>query len=267
MNALNSWPLRIAGLVALAALVAVAAWWFFIRSDASLAEDPLDFAAEEQDEPGAGGEGGDDDAAGDDDATGADDESVATASDGYQGYTIVDEHPSVDGTTQASYFADETLASVGVPSTAQGITPDVSGQFFLGPDGLDPEAPSVIVVGLEALESDADRRDGRVREALEVNQYPEATFTASSIAGWPGEIPDGGDVEVQLLGTLELHGVERDVTWDVEARRQGDVISALATTNFLYEDFDIPVLNISGFVSVEEDVTLQVQLIAESQQS
>ncbi|MDZ7729551.1 MAG: YceI family protein [Dehalococcoidia bacterium] len=162
------------------------------------------------------------------------------------------------------YFADETLANVGVPSTAQGITRDVSGQFFIGPDGLDSETPSTIVVGLESLQSDESRRDQRVREALEVGQHPDATFTATSIEGWPGEIPDGGGVEARLTGMLELSGVEREVIWDVEASRQGDVISALATTNFLYEDFDIPVLNIGGFVSVEEDVTLQIQLIAQA---
>jgi len=56
--------------------------------------------------------------------------------------------------------------------------------------------------------------------------------------------------------------VQKEVTWEVEARREGDIITALATTNFLYEDFGIPVPNIGGFVSVEDDVTLQVQIIA-----
>jgi hypothetical protein len=61
---------------------------------------------------------------------------------------------------------------------------------------------------------------------------------------------------------MDLHGVQRELTWDVLATRQGNVIAALATTSFLYADFDIPILNIGGFVSVEEDVTIQVQLIA-----
>ena len=41
-------------------------------------------------------------------------------------------------------------------------------------------------------------------------------------------------------------------------------MTALATVNFRFEEFNIPVLNIGGFVSVEEDVTLQVQIVAQS---
>jgi polyisoprenoid-binding protein YceI len=67
-----------------------------------------------------------------------------------------------------------------------------------------------------------------------------------------------------VSGTLEIKGVQREVTWDVKARRDGNVLTALATINFRYEDFDIPVLNIGGFVTVEEDVTLQVQLTAQA---
>jgi hypothetical protein len=58
--------------------------------------------------------------------------------------------------------------------------------------------------------------------------------------------------------------VQKEVTWEVEARREGNVITALATTNLMYEDSGIPVLNIGGFVSVEDDVTLQMQIIAQA---
>ena len=56
--------------------------------------------------------------------------------------------------------------------------------------------------------------------------------------------------------------MQKEVTWEVEARREGDVITALATTTLLYEDFGISVLNIGGFVSVEDDVTLQMDIVA-----
>jgi polyisoprenoid-binding protein YceI len=70
---------------------------------------------------------------------------------------------------------------------------------------------------------------------------------------------------MQLTGLLDLHGVEREVTWEVVAVRAGSVMTALATVNFLYADFDITPPNIAGFVTVEDDVTLQVQLITELQ--
>jgi polyisoprenoid-binding protein YceI len=63
---------------------------------------------------------------------------------------------------------------------------------------------------------------------------------------------------------LDLHGVQKEVTWDVKAMRQGNVMTALATLEMLYSDFNITPPNIAGFVSVEDDVTLQVQIVAEA---
>ena len=124
---------------------------------------------------------------------------------------------------------------------------------------------SQVTVVLTNIRSDESRRDSRMRDALAVSTYPEATFVATSIGGWTGEIPEGQDVNLTLAGTMDLRGIQKEITWDVVARRQGDVIAALATVTILYADFEIPVLNFGGFVSVEEDVTLQVQLIAKAQ--
>jgi hypothetical protein len=62
---------------------------------------------------------------------------------------------------------------------------------------------------------------------------------------------------------MDLHGVQKELTWEVKARRQDDVITGLAIVNFRYEDFNIPVLTIAGIVTVEEDVTLQVTIVAQ----
>ena len=259
---LNSWLFR--GVVAALVLVVVAvgAWWFFIRSDEELATAPQDFRTPEattesaSDTPAAGETATPDSAGEEMPAAGA------APTEGFTTYAIVNNHPSVEGVTEAAYFADEQFAGLSVPSTAKGATTDVSGAIHLGPDGLDPGVDSVIVVNLTNLRSDESRRDNRVNGALQIGQFPEAVFTAERIEGWPGEIPEGEDVTLQLVGTMDLKGVQRELTWDVVARRQGDVISALATTNFLYADFEIPLLNIAGFVSVDNDVTLQMQIIA-----
>jgi polyisoprenoid-binding protein YceI len=66
------------------------------------------------------------------------------------------------------------------------------------------------------------------------------------------------------MGVLDLHGVQKEVTWDVKARRDGNVITGLATVTFPFDDFNIPVLNIAGFVSVEDHITLQVQVVAQA---
>jgi polyisoprenoid-binding protein YceI len=70
--------------------------------------------------------------------------------------------------------------------------------------------------------------------------------------------------ELQLIGVLDLHGVQREVTWDVEAYREGNVISALATVTIAFADFDITAPTFAGLVSISDQATLQVQLIAEA---
>ena len=230
--------------VALIGVAAIAAgWWFVIREDDKLAtsapEIPSDLVASTTTpsavaSPGAGG--------------------------GVLTFRVL------AGRSEAAYFAGETLARLAVPSTAKGATNEIQGAFHLTPDGLAlaPDTVSAFTAQLANLTSDEDRRDNRVRDALEVGRFPEATFTVSSVSGYDPAIPDGEEQTLELNGTLDLHGVQRDVTWDVKARRQGDVFTALATLNFRYDDFGITPPNIAGFVSVGEDVTLQVQIVAQA---
>lgn len=238
----------LAGLIGAVAVAALAAggWWFFIREDAQLATSAPDIPeglvnATASPAPGAG-----------DAATGAA-EDVLT-------YTI---NPDL---SEAAYFVDEELASLGIPSTAKGSTSEIEGEFSLTADGtaLAPNATSQFTVRLGNLTSDESRRDGRVQQALETSTFPAATFNISSVTGYDSSMPEGEEQSLQLIGTLNLHGIQREVTWDVKAFREGNVISALATIVISFADFDITPPTFAGLVSIDDQVTLQVQLIAEA---
>ena len=232
--------LRMAAALAVAVMVAAAGWWFFVREDAQLATSAPEIPENLGATPTAAASG-----------------TVESLPAGTERYTIVSEQ------SEAAYFADEKLASLSLPSTAKGSTTAIEGEFYLTADGLDESLPSVFTVDLRTLRSDESRRDSRVQnQGLETSKYPTATFTATGIEGWPGEFPAGEEVEFKLTGMLDLHGVEREVTWDVKARKEDAALSALATVTFKYADFNIPQLNIANFVSVAEDVTLQVSIIA-----
>jgi hypothetical protein len=70
-----------------------------------------------------------------------------------------------------------------------------------------------------------------------------------------------------MTGTLDIHGVQQEVTWEVQARREANVITALATLEFAFADFEITPPNIAGFVSVSDEGTLQVQLVAQLEEA
>lgn len=238
------WKLALAGGVLIVAGVAaaVAGWWFFVREDAELATEapgiPTGLVRVT--------------------ATPSGDDGTPAPSDVLVYRVIPDQ-------SEAAYFAGEKLARLPLPSTAKGVTNEIEGEFFLAPDGaaLAPDRTSLFTVDLRNLTSDEGRRDSRVQGALETDQFPTATFMLSTATGFDPAIPEGEEQTLAFVGTLELHGVEREVTWDVKARRSGDVITGLATLTILYEDYGIERPNIANFVTVDEDVTLQVQIVAQ----
>jgi len=68
---------------------------------------------------------------------------------------------------------------------------------------------------------------------------------------------------MSMTGTFTLHGVAKEVTWEVKVKKAGNVITGLATLKDMrYDDFKITRPNIGGFVSVDEVVTLQVTIVA-----
>lgn len=226
----------IVGAVLLALIVAAggaAMWWVFIREDNKLATAAPAVPGELQGTPTSG------------DA---------------QTYRIIADR------SEAAYFADEKLASLPLPSTAKGTTTEIDGTFHLTPDGLglDPAKPSTFTVNLTSLKSDKAMRDRRVQNTLETGTYPKATFTATKVTGYDASLASDAEQTLQLTGTLDLHGVQKEVTWDVKAKRQGNVITALATVKFSFEDFGMAPPNIGGFVTVQDHVTLQVQVVAQS---
>lgn len=246
MSFVNGWPFRIAGAIILLIILAGAGWWFFIRSDNELATTAPDIPDELKSDVSP--------------PAGASPASSPSVPEGVRKYTILPEQ------SEAAFFADEKIARLPLPSTAKGATKDIEGSFYIGPTGLDTSMESKFTVDLTTLKSDQSRRDEQVHNrGLETAKYPKATFVATKLEGYTAEFPAGQEVEMKLTGMLDLHGVKKEVTWDVKMKKEGNAISALATINFLYADFNIPVLNIAGMVTVEEDVTLQVQVVAKAE--
>ncbi|HEX5938739.1 MAG TPA: YceI family protein [Dehalococcoidia bacterium] len=243
----------VAGLAAAAVvMVAVGAggWWFLVREDAELATEPRAIPEEVSAS----------DQAADDSATPPMGD-VSTPEETIS-FTIIPEF------SEAAYFVDEELASLGLPSTAKGSTKSVEGALHLTTDGeLAPDRESRFTVDLTTLMSSESRRDDRVQEALNTVTYPTATFIASELTGYDASLPEGSEQNLQLTGILDLHGVQKEITWTIVAIYEGDAMSGPATFEGLFADFGITPPNIAGFVTVEDDFTLQVQIVAEQVQA
>ena len=223
-----------------AVILLAAGWWLFVRSDAKLATGPPAIPEDllnATDAPGIDG----------------DDPDLLT-------FRIIPDR------SEAAYFVSEQLASLRIPSTASGTTSDVTGEFHLTPDGtaLAPDTTSQFTIGLTSLRSNESIRDNRVQGALATGLFPTATFTFTSFTGYDPLIPEGEQQDIRLTGTLDLHGVQRQVTWTAEVLRQANVITALATVTIAFADYGITPPSVGGFTLVGNEATLQVQLVAEA---
>ena len=235
------------GVSLLGVVTAGAAWYFLIREDAQLAREPPEIPAALLNATATP-------------TSAASTGTTAPASSASVAYQVKSD------LSEAAYFVDEELASVGIPSTAKGMTKEVSGTFYLSGDGtsLDGDHASSFTVQLGNLASDKSMRDQRVQQALETSRYPTATFKITSATGYNQAIAEGQEQTLQLGGDLELHGVTKPVTWEVKAFRQGNAISALATVKVKFSDFNITPPRFQGLLSISDQATLQVQLIAQA---
>jgi polyisoprenoid-binding protein YceI len=188
-------------------------------------------------------------------------ESSSTTGTGSQG-ELAGEWAVTDGSI-VGYRVREKLASLPAQSDAVGRTSDVTGAATLAASG---DAVTVIAASFEAdlstLASDDGRRDRRIQQiGLESSRFPTASFTLTSPIEVPAAALNGEAVDVTLVGDLTIHGVTKSVSIAVAARLNGDQVEVQGSLTFAFSDFGMTPPNIAGFVTVEDDATLEFLLV------
>ncbi len=163
----------------------------------------------------------------------------------------------VPGESTATYTVREKLARLPLPSNAVGRTTAITGTIRL--DG----GPSTITVDLRTLESDQPMRDRFIRErgGIQSERYPYAQFTVTQL-DLPGEYRMGETVSRAVTGMMKIREVERPLTFQVEARLQDNTLYIAGRTDFTWADFNIPPPNVAGVVQVEDNVHIEVLIVA-----
>ena len=156
--------------------------------------------------------------------------------------------------SEATFTVNEKLASLPLPNDAVMRTAALSGEVHF--DGR----PSVITIDLQKLTSDQARRDRYVRERMFPND-PVATFTLPDAGSLPKEFTDGETATGQVTGQLDIRGFQAPVTFEIEARDDGDVVYILGRTTFTWQDLGLAPPNLS-FVQVEDEVHVEILIAA-----
>jgi polyisoprenoid-binding protein YceI len=163
-------------------------------------------------------------------------------------YTVAPDESTVQ------YTVTEKLAISPSESEAQGQTGTVSGDIHL--DGQ----PSTISFDASTFVSDQDRRDNAVREIFASD--PTVTFVVDHLSGLPSSYSEGTEVKQSVTGTATVRGVSKQLTFDVTGKFAGSELQLLGTTDFTWADFNIDPPNRAGFVTVHDDVHIEVLIIA-----
>jgi polyisoprenoid-binding protein YceI len=167
------------------------------------------------------------------------------------------------------FFAD-ALDKLGINVGKQlivGTTSNIAGQLQF--DASDPAATlgdTRFTVDMTTLETDQNRRDNWIREnGPNFNQFPEATFVATSIEGLPDTIPAGEAIEFQLNGDLSVRDTTIPVTFEVTATLDGDMLTGVATTNLNISDFGIDPPSFVNTLTVADPFSIEVNITARAE--
>jgi polyisoprenoid-binding protein YceI len=106
---------------------------------------------------------------------------------------------------------------------------------------------------------DVTQRDGVVSRQLDVQQFPDATFTATS-ASVPGAVASQA-VDVTVTGKLTIHGVTKDVTIKAKAQLTGDKAEIAGSTSIVMTDYgvsppQVPFVTVDSTLLIEFDIFL-----------
>jgi len=172
---------------------------------------------------------------------------------------------TVSDTSKATVRAREQLAALRFPSDAVLVATGATGGFELSDNGTF-SSDSKITFKVDSLTSDSSLRDGFVKmTVLGARQFPTATFVPAKVTGLTLPLPASGTFTFTLSGKLTIHGVDKDVTFDVQATRAGGDLTATATLapTVKFGDFGMPIPAAPGRVlSVVDEIKLVIDLVA-----
>ncbi len=171
---------------------------------------------------------------------------------------------SVDASSKTTVRVREVLARIRAPGDAVLTATGLKGTITLNADGT--FAPSSkITVDLTTLSSDQSQRDGYVKDnVLEIRRFPKAELVPTKATGLALPLALSGDITFTLAGKITVHGVTKEVTFAVKAKRDGARLTATATADpsWKFGDFGMSIPQVASVLSIEDDIRIEVTLVA-----
>jgi hypothetical protein len=106
---------------------------------------------------------------------------------------------------------------------------------------------------------------------LQTEKFPALEFVPTRAIGVPFPLPMGKPLPgtpiknyteaaaFKLVGTMTLHGVTREVTWNVVSTINNDTVSGQANTARQFAQFNMTKPSVPLLASVADDIRLEVE--------
>jgi len=169
----------------------------------------------------------------------------------------------LSGNSIGRFRVREQFARVSLPNDAVGTTREVSGSVVFDGSGTVLPGESKITVGLLSLISDEDERDEFLRtNSLQSEKFPLAELVVRETPGLPWPILCQGEMEIQLVGDMTVHGVTSQLTWNATVQFSPNAVKGLMKTNFPFSTFDMKKPKKLFLLSVDDNIRLELQFDA-----
>jgi polyisoprenoid-binding protein YceI len=163
---------------------------------------------------------------------------------------------SVASGSQVGYRVKEVL--FGQNNTAAGRTDQVTGQMALSDTTV---TTAGFTVDMTTVASDQQRRDNQFRgRIMETSRYPTATFTLTKPIVLSSIPADGATATTKATGALTIHGVTKEVTFDISGRRSGGTISVQGSIPVVFAEYNIQNPSFGGVVQTEDHGVMEFLL-------
>jgi polyisoprenoid-binding protein YceI len=115
-------------------------------------------------------------------------------------------------------------------------------------------------IDLSSIETDTPQLTGHLKspDFFDVAKYPKATFTSTSLTDAPAGSPDGATH--LLKGTLDLHGVQKEVSIPVKAVQAPDGVRATSEFTINRHDWGISYKGMADDL-IRDNVLIRLDLV------
>lgn len=172
---------------------------------------------------------------------------------------------TVSNTSKATVRVREQLVGVNLPSDAVLVATGATGTFILKDDGTF-SSDSKVGFDLTTLASDNRNRDDFIKgDTLQTRQFPKAEFVPTKTTGLTLPMPASGEFTFKLTGQMTIKGKTKEVTFDVQAKRTGNELTATATAapSWKFADFGMTAPSVPfRVVSIVDELRVVVDLVA-----